>query len=158
MPGSMSAAEHTLSYRLVRPEEAPLVAGLMRAYYAFDSHDFDEAVVTRTLAEFLRHPEYGRAWFIESDGVVAGYMAMCIGYSLEFGGRDAFVDEIYLHEPFRGQGIGRRALEHMIAEAKRLGIVALHLEVDHDNANAQKLYRALGFETRARFIFMSREL
>ena len=154
----MTLAEHTLSYRLVHAEEASLLAGLMRAYYAFDGHDFDVTVVTRTLADFLSHPEYGRAWFIEADGAVAGYMVLCFGFSLEFGGRDAFVDEIFLHESFRDRGIGRRALEYMIAEARRSGVVALHLEVDQENANAQKLYRALGFEPRERFVFMSRKL
>lgn len=154
----MTPTEPDLTYRIVRPEEAPLLAGLMRVYYAFDGHDFDEPVVMRTLGEFLSHPGYGQAWFIEVDGVVAGYMALCIGYSLEFGGCDAFVDEIFLHESFRGRGLGRRALEHMIGEAKRLGIVALHLEVDQGNANAQRLYRALGFEPRDRFILMSREI
>ena len=109
-----------------------------------------------TLVSFLAEPRYGRAWLIEVDGAVAGYMVMCIGYSLEFGGRDAFVDEIYLQEPYRGQGIGRQAIEHMLAEAKLQGIKALHLEVDHKNANAQRLYRALGFEPRDRFMLMSR--
>ncbi len=154
----MAEVEHTITYRLVPAEEANLLAETMRAYYAFDGHDFDEAVVARTLAEFLNHPEYGLAWFIEVDGKTAGYMVMCTGYSLEFGGRDAFVDEIFLHEPFRGKGVGRRALEFMVAEAKRLGIAALHLEVDQGNGNAQKLYRALGFEPRERFMLMSRSL
>ncbi len=154
----MIEADRTISYRLVRTEEAHVLAGMMRAYYAYDGHDFDEAVVTRTLAEFLVHPEYGRAWFIEVGADTAGYMVMCTGYSLEFGGRDAFVDEIFLHESFRGQGIGRRALEFVIGQAKCLGIAALHLEVDQGNANAQRLYRALGFEPRDRFMLMSREL
>ncbi len=154
----MAHVERTVTYRVVPAPDASLLASMMRAYYAFDGHDFDEAVVTRTLAEFLSHPEYGRTWFIEVEGAVAGYMVMCIGYSLEFGGRDAFVDEIFLHEPFRGQGIGRRALEFMIAEAKRLDIAALHLEVDRGNANAQRLYRALGFTPRDRFMLMSRAL
>ena len=155
---SMAPTQPAITYRIVRTGETPLLASMMRAYYAFDGHDFDPAVVARTLAEFLNHPEYGFAWFIEVDGAVAGYMVMCTGYSLEFGGRDAFVDEIFLHESFRGQGIGRLALGFMVAEAKRLGIAALHLEVDQGNANAQRLYRALGFEPRDRFVVMSREL
>ncbi len=147
-----------MSYRIVSPSEAPALAELMRAYYAFDGHDFDEARVMRTLAEFLASPDHGRAWFIEQDGAIAGYMVICFGYSLEFGGRDAFVDEIYLHEPFRGRGLGREALAFMMAEAKRLGIKALHLEVEEENAPAQRLYEALGFTGRDRFRLMSRPL
>lgn len=147
-----------MSYRIVSPSEAPALAELMRAYYAFDGHDFDETRVRRALAEFLAGPDHGRAWFIEQDGAIAGYMVICFGYSLEFGGRDAFVDEIYLHEPFRGRGLGREALAFMMAEAKRLGIKALHLEVEEENAPAQRLYEALGFTGRDRFRLMSRPL
>jgi ribosomal protein S18 acetylase RimI-like enzyme len=147
-----------ISCRIVESSEAPLLSELMRAYYAFDGHGFDEAVVARTLTELLSNPAYGLAWFIEADGAVAGYMVICFGYSLELGGRDAFVDEIYLHERFRGQGLGREALSFMIAEAKRLGIKALHLEVDAGNLAAQRLYAALGFTPRGRFRLMSRAL
>ncbi len=147
-----------MPYRIVTPEEAPALAGLMRAYYAFDGHDFDEVRVLRTLAEFLANPEHGRAWFIDADGSLAGYMVICFGYSLEFGGRDAFVDEIYLDERFRGRGLGRQALEFMMVEARRLGIKALHLEVDAKNAPAQRLYDSLGFAPRGRYLLMSRPL
>ncbi len=146
-----------MSYRIVSPPEAPALAELMRAYYAFDGHDFDETRVLQTLAEFLASPDHGRAWFIEEDGAIAGYMVICFGFSLSFGGRDAFVDEIYLHEPFRGRGLGRDALTFMIAEAKRFGIKALHLEVNEHNVPAQRLYTSLGFE-RGRFRLMSRPL
>ncbi|MEZ5924982.1 MAG: GNAT family N-acetyltransferase [Hyphomicrobiaceae bacterium] len=145
-----------MAFRPAGPKDAAVLARLMRAYYAYDGHDYDEVTVGQTLDAFLAEPAYGRAWLIEIDGTPAGYMVMCIGFSLEFGGRDAFVDEIYLEQAYRGRGIGRKALDHMIAEARRLGIRALHLEVDRDNALAERLYRALGFAPRDRFVLMSR--
>jgi hypothetical protein len=39
-----------------------------------------------------------------------GYVGLTLGYSLEFEGRDAFIDELYFQEPFHGQGIGAKAL------------------------------------------------
>lgn len=145
-------------YREATPADKPELLALMADYYAFDGHHFDPDTSAAVLDEFLADQRLGRAWLIEVDGDVAGYMALCIGYSLEFGGRDAFVDEIYLHERFRGRGIGRAALQHMMAEARRLGIKALHLEVDQDNRPARKLYQALGFESRGRFQLMSQAL
>lgn len=133
------------------------LAGLMEEYYAYDGHDFDRASVLATLSEFLADERFGMAWLIDADGGTIGYMVLCIGYSLEFGGRDAFVDEIYLKEAWRGQGLGRKALSFMVEEAGRLGIVALHLEVDRGNERARSLYRALGFEPRERFMLMSRD-
>jgi ribosomal protein S18 acetylase RimI-like enzyme len=148
----------TISFRIVAPEAAAQLADLMAAYYAFDGHAFDRAKVMATLAEFLADARLGRAWFVCDGDQMIGYMALAIGYSLEFGGRDGFVDEIFIIESRRGQGIGRLALEHMCAEARTLGLKALHLEVDTDNRRAQRLYEALGFEPRQRFHLMSRKL
>lgn len=147
-----------LSYRRAMLADKAMLLELMAAYYAFDGHHFDAAKSSAVLDEFLADDRFGLAWLIEVDGAIAGYMALCIGFSLEFGGRDAFVDELYLYEPYRGQGLGRAALAHMIAEARRLGIKALHLEVAEDNARARRLYEALGFELRARFQLMSSSL
>ncbi len=38
------------------------------------------------------------------DGTAAGYAALTFGFSLEVGGRDAFIDELFLIEAARGKG------------------------------------------------------
>ena len=82
-------------------------------------------------------------------------MAVCFGYSLEFGGRDAFVDEIYLLPEARGQGIGTQAMQTMIETCRTNGIQAIHLEVSPDNESAVAYYQKCGFERR-NFSLMSR--
>ena len=147
-----------VEFERARPGDMAGLCAFMEEYYAFDGHEFDAERVTDVLEEFLGDERLGLAWFIRKGGERIGYMALCIGYSLEFGGRDAFVDEIFLREAFRGAGAGRHALAFMIAEAGRLGVRALHLEVDQGNERAQALYRSLGFEVRERFHLMSREV
>lgn len=106
---------------------------------------FDAAVVRRALGELLARPELGRVYRIVSAGATVGYGALTFGWSLEWGGRDAFVDEIYLEAPQRGRGLGRAALRALVDEARALGVRALHLEVEADNASAQALYRSESF-------------
>jgi len=91
-------------------------------------------------------------------GTGVGYIALCFGYSIEFAGRDAFLDEFFVTEPHRGRGIGRRVLGLVIEEAGRLGVRCLHLEVARANHWAQRLYSSAGFESRDRFHLMSRTL
>lgn len=105
----------------------------------------------------LDNPEYGLTWLIEVDGAVAGYMVICFGYSLEFGGRDAFLDDLYLYESYRGKGIGTQAMNHMIETCRTRGINALHLEVTRDNHEAITYYQKMGFEFRGHYM-MSRIL
>jgi GNAT superfamily N-acetyltransferase len=48
----------------------------------------------------------------------------------------------------RGQGLGRRLLEHLIAAARRAGVRALSLSVESDNP-ARNLYVSAGFRVLA---------
>lgn len=135
-------------FRLASADDVPAFLPLMRDYYAYDGFSFEEAKATRALTDLLTNPAYGLAWLIEIEGELAGYIAICFGYSLEFGGRDAFVDELYLKEAYRGRGFGRQAVEHTIAACREQRIQALHLEVMADNDRAISLYRRMGFEYR----------
>jgi ribosomal protein S18 acetylase RimI-like enzyme len=106
----------------------------------------------------LEDARLGRTWFIEADGEACGYLALCYGYSLELGGRDAYVDELYIRAPFRGRGLGTRALEAACDAARADGVVALYLEVRQDNLEAQRYYERLGFERRDRYFLLARRL
>ncbi|MEQ8659602.1 MAG: GNAT family N-acetyltransferase, partial [Gammaproteobacteria bacterium] len=94
-------------------------------------------------------------WLVHYGTDVAGYVAICPGYSIEFAGCDAFVDEFYLVPARRGQGGGRAVLELVKQAARAQGIRALHLEVARDNARARRLYSACGFDARERYVLMS---
>lgn len=147
-----------MTFRLAEPHDLPAILPLMAEYYAYDGHDFDEPAARAALAELLGDPRCGRAWLIEDDGKAIGYAVLTIGFSLEWRGRDGFVDEIFVKEAYRGKGLGRQALELLLAEARALGIRALHLEVDDDNARARAVYEGLGFKVRDRFRLMSRRV
>ena len=96
----------------------------------------------------LRDQSLGRVWLIHDADKPIGYIAICFGYSLEWLGRDAFVDEFYLLEPYRGRGWGRKTMAFVEGELGRLKIMALHLEVVRQNAAALQVYRKLGFKDR----------
>lgn len=87
-----------------------------------------------------------------SDKEVAGYIVLTFGFSLEYHGRDALVDEIYLRERFRGQGTGTRGLQFIEGVCRELGIRALHLEVERANIIAQSVYRRAGFVDHDRYL------
>ena len=91
------------------------------------------------------HP-LGLAWLIEEAGHVIGYTILCLGFGIEYGGPDAFVDDLYLVSQARGRGIGRIVLELLQGEARGQGLAALFLVVDPDNWRARRLYDRAGFE------------
>lgn len=103
---------------------------------------------TRAIGQLLAEPDRGRVYLIAACDKFIGYAVLCYGFSIEYGGRDAFLDEIYVTPGARRQGIGGQALKLLEAEAKADRVKALHLEVLEDNVRAESLYRRAGFVDR----------
>lgn len=134
------------------PADADLLLAMMRELYEHDGTHMDAERHRAALAGLLAQPAYGRAWVIRVGDEPAGYMVLTLGYSLEFAGRDAFVDELYFRAPFRGAGLGRRAVETAEAACREMGVRALHLEVERSNVSAQGFYRRMGFRDHDRYL------
>jgi len=87
---------------------------------------------------------------------LVGYIVLCFGYSLEYLGRDAFIDEFYLIESHRGRGWGRKTLEFVRAQAQLQNVRAIHLEVVRRNTAAREFYRKLGFKDHDHYMMTLR--
>lgn len=133
-------------------EDAPLLVEMMREFYAHEGLRFDEAAAQAALAGLLNDESRGRVWLIALGGATVGYAVLTFGYSLEFKGRDAFVDELYLREAARGRGVGPLALQFLEQACQSLGVRALHLEVERANTHAQAVYRKAGFRDHDRYL------
>ncbi len=92
------------TFRLAVEADAETLLDFMREYYALDGHGFDREKARIALTALLRDPNFGLAWLILDGEKIVGYVVLCFGYSLEWLGRDAFVDEFFLREEFRGRG------------------------------------------------------
>lgn len=134
-----------------------LLTEFMQQFYAIDQYPFDEQTARQVLKTLIEDPSLGRLWRICLEDAI-GYIALTFGYSLEFHGRDATVDELYLTEPYRNQGIGTQTLQFVCEQCRHLGIHALHLEVEHTNEAGLALYRKMGFEPHAQRYLMTRRV
>jgi len=132
----------------------PLVA----AYHAFEGIEATDDFRRRALAPLLAGSELGAVWLIGPRDAPVGYIATGLGWSIELGGADAFVDELFLVPEARGQGLGEAALDHLSRELAARGVVALHLEVARENLGAQRFYARKGFQARDRYFLMTRTL
>lgn len=146
----MSNAAIEVTYRSATLDEIDTVVQLMREFYRVERLEFEEAFTRSVLSEFLQTDAYGYLWLIEVGSAIAGYVAVAFGYSLELGGRDALIDELYLRDDFRGRGLGTRTLEAVQQRCQDLGVVAVHLVVDNENPRARSLYERVGFRVPSR--------
>jgi GNAT superfamily N-acetyltransferase len=128
------------------------VVAMMAKLYAQDVASFDQERARRTTEALLADRESGGVWMIEMDGAPAGYLVFTFGYSLEFGGRFGLLDELFIEEPWRGQGIGRQAVDFAERESLARGWLVLRLEVYPENQRAIGLYSSSGFQTPDRYL------
>jgi GNAT superfamily N-acetyltransferase len=140
------------TFKLANNSDLDTLLDLAREYYAFDGHSYDRNVVRAALGGLMRTPAFGRVWLICDDAAPIGYVVLTIGYSIEYHGHDAFVDELYLRESHRRRGWGRATLSFVEQVCRGLGVHALHLEVERENTAAHAVYRKFGFESQDRHL------
>jgi GNAT superfamily N-acetyltransferase len=128
------------------------VLPMMRDFYTFEGISFDESRAVRLLTQLVNDVSLGRLTLIEQEGELVGYLILGFGFSVEFGGRDALLDELFVRPEFRGRGLGSAAIESAMSICKQEGIHALHLEADHFNKRAHDLYLRLGFKDHKRHL------
>lgn len=140
------------SFRLAEPSDADTLVAMMRDFNAHERIAFDESEVRAALAQLLAHDSYGLVGLLLLGEEVAGYVVLVFGFSIEFRGRDAFIDELFVKDEFRGRGLGSAALRHAEGLCRERGIRALHLEVERRNTVAQSVYRRAGFADHDRYL------
>jgi ribosomal protein S18 acetylase RimI-like enzyme len=143
----------------LRPANLDDRAELLLRTLALNAHEgiaVDPQVLAAALDCLLGDPGLGGAWLIERDGAVVGYAIVTFGYDLEFGGRDAYLTELWIDPPERGGGAGGEALRLLAPALRALDVQALHLVVRPENP-ALRLYERSGFVVSPR-LFMTRRL
>ena len=136
-------------YVSVGMAQAPTLIAMAKAFHGGDDPPFDAASEAAVMV-LARGSPFGRAWLVMLDNKPVGYVVVTLGFSLEYGGHDGFVDDLYLVSEVRGRGLGRELTQFAINEAAKLGIRTLHLEVEAGNDRASALYRKAGFRETGR--------
>jgi ribosomal protein S18 acetylase RimI-like enzyme len=152
----LTRSDATIELEVAGAAQLAALLPLVRGYHEFERVTMSDAERAAALAPLLEPgSSLGRVWLVRQGDEVVGYAALTFGYSIEFRGRDAFVDELFLVAQARGRGIGSAVLDRVKAHAAALGLVALHLEVARDNLQARRLYERWGFAAREQFHMMS---
>ena len=138
------------AFKPIHPSDIDTIVAMMQEFYAIDDYPIDIEKSKKLFSEFISNEKLGKAWLILSENKTVGYTILTFVFSFEYGGKIAFIDELYLSETARGKGIGKATIAFLQSEAQRLALKLLYLEVEHHNSNAQKLYLAAGFSLHNR--------
>ena len=100
----------TVRFDPVRGSDADALARLARNFHAEDGHQLTDAGEA-ALRQVAQGEPLARAWLVREHDAVLGYLIITLGYSIEYGGRDGFIDDLYLVPAARGRGLGRMLLD-----------------------------------------------
>jgi GNAT superfamily N-acetyltransferase len=136
--------------RVARGADAPALVALLGRQLADHSVRPTEAALAEAVDGLLRHPARGRLLVAEREGAVVGVAALSFVWTLEHGGRSAWLDELFVEPAHRGSGIGTALLDAAIRAARSAGARAIDLEIESGHERARALYERAGFARHAR--------
>ena len=142
--------------QIATPEDMDRLLPLVAAYHAYEGIDQTDDTRHAALLPLLTGTPHGVAYLIGPRRAPVGYIVLSFGYSVELGGIDGFIDEFFIRERVRGRGMGSEVLLGLLPALEDHGVKALHLEVDRENAAAQRLYARAGFKLRDKYCLMTR--
>lgn len=142
---------------LAGPDHLEKLDALVAAFHAEQGIDLPLEKRRAGLQPLLDGIPHGAAYLIGPARAPIGYLVITFGWSLEFGGLDGFIDEIYVRPGVRGRGIATETLQSLPRALADAGLKALHLEVDREAEATQKLYAKAGFKARPRYMLMTRQ-
>ncbi|KIN72826.1 GNAT family N-acetyltransferase [Sulfitobacter guttiformis] len=143
---------------LAGPDQLEKILPLVASYHLEAGIDSTDASRMTGIAPLLDGIPQGCAYLIGPPRAPIGYIVITFGWSVEFGGLDAIIDELYVRPGVRGRGIGSEALIALPRALASGGLRAIHLEVDRSNEQALKLYQRAGFTPRNNSVSLSKRL
>lgn len=99
----------------------------------------------------------GRRGFLlvaKERDLLLGVAYVSFTWTLEHGGKSAWLEELYVLPEHRGAGVGKRLLGSVLDVARASGCAAVDLEVDAEHSRAEALYVREAFRRlpRARWV------
>ncbi len=121
------------------------VLEMMRVFYASPAvlSNGSEEIFIADIDNCINDNPYLEGYVIQEAGDIQGYGMVAKSFSTEFGKPCIWIEDLYIKESFRGQGIGKVFLDFI---AGQYPDCLLRLEVEDENERAMKLYKKCGFE------------
>lgn len=142
--------------RLAGADDAGVVVRHMLEFNAGERIACSEDGLKASFATLLDHPDWGAVLIAEVGGVPVGYAVVSFSFDFEYGGREAFLMELFVRPRDRGRRVGATLLAAAERHVAAAGVSFLQLVVRRDNPGAQRFYREHDFDFDPRLLMTKR--
>jgi GNAT superfamily N-acetyltransferase len=126
--------------RAARRDEFDVWMPLWRGYQSFYKVEITDEVSRLPWQRFFDPAEPMHCDFVKVDGVVRGLVHSIDHRSCWMNDYSCCLQDLFVAPECRGQGLGRRLIEHVYAQAKARGCARVHWLTHETNLDAMKLY------------------
>ncbi|MDQ2824952.1 MAG: GNAT family N-acetyltransferase [Verrucomicrobiota bacterium] len=122
------------------------LSGLLGELFSHES-DFrpNKEKQLRGLRLIFEQPNRGRVFVLRRDNVIVGMINLLFTISTAEGGFVIVLEDLVVHEEYRGHGYGSQLLQHAIDFAKQKNFLRITLLTDRPELRSQVLFRRHGF-------------
>ena len=133
-----------IKIREIALEDKLTVINMMEEFYSSPAvfTNGSTEIFNANLDAVIEKSPYLDGFVMLSNNKIIGYTMVAKSYSTEFGKPCYWIEDIYLKEAYRGQGLGKRFFDYITNEYKDC---IFRLEVEKENEQAVKLYQKCGF-------------
>ncbi|NTF53553.1 GNAT family N-acetyltransferase [Rhizobium rhizogenes] len=130
----------TVVVRDAKPEDETRWRKLWAGYLAFYRADLAPDITDMTWRRIFDPASAMFMRVAEVDGEVKGF-ALCLTHeSTWIREPECYLEDLFVDEGTRGQGVGRALLDDLVSLCKTNGWARLYWHTEEDNATARKLY------------------
>jgi GNAT superfamily N-acetyltransferase len=122
------------------PADRNAFLSLWQAYLAFYKVDLAPGVTAATWARLMDESSPVKARLAEVEGQVLGFAIHMHHPSTWVMTEDCYLEDLYIDEAARGQGLGRALIDDLIDLARAKGWARLYWHTNEGNARARALY------------------
>ena len=134
-----------MNIRIMKEEDREAVLDMMRVFYASPAvlSNGSEEIFQADIDSCISDSPYLEGYVFEDEGALFGYGMIAKSFSTEFGKPCIWIEDIYMKEEYRGQGVGS-AFIRLVEESYPDHVY--RLEAEEENERAIHVYKKNGFE------------
>src|SRR5262245_12098101 len=136
-----------IEVRSATPSDSETVTELLMAQFREHNIDMPPEAARSAVEGLLADQTRGFILIAVQAATAVGVACVSFTWTLEHGGKSAWLDELFVVPEQRNDGIGKEMIDAVIDKARATSCAAVDLEVDSSHSRAENLYGCAGFKS-----------
>ena len=134
-----------MEIKLATPDQRDIVIEMINELWTYDDVAADRDNINRAVDLVFSQPDLAEIHLLYEGDEVAGYFILVPSFGIEYGGLYVTLDELFVREPFRRRGLGRKIINFVLDRCREQGWLVVEAMAFQENEMAQYFYGSHGF-------------